>query len=132
MKKKSKILTSIASVPGIFAALLPTLTCPACWPAYAGLLSSMGIGFFNYSTYLLPISTALLILALIGLAYKAKQRHGYWPLLIGTFGSVVILVSKFVYDYEIIVYIGVGILIIASIWNALPVKTKENEHYCPR
>ena len=36
---------SLAMVPGIGAALLPKLACPACWPAYAGFLTSVGLGF---------------------------------------------------------------------------------------
>jgi len=35
-----RILTSL---PGIGAALLPNATCPACWPVYAGILSSLGL-----------------------------------------------------------------------------------------
>jgi mercuric ion transport protein len=32
-------------LPAIGVAMLPKLACPACWPAYAGLLSSVGLGF---------------------------------------------------------------------------------------
>ena len=31
----------LATLPGIAVSLLPSVTCPACWPAYAGLLSSL-------------------------------------------------------------------------------------------
>lgn len=31
--------------PGIGVSLLPKLICPLCWPAYAGLLSALGLSF---------------------------------------------------------------------------------------
>jgi len=43
-----RILTSL---PGIGAALLPNATCPACWPVYAGILSSLGLGFLMTGAY---------------------------------------------------------------------------------
>jgi hypothetical protein len=33
------------ALPGVGASLFPKLACPLCWPAYAGLLSSVGLGF---------------------------------------------------------------------------------------
>ncbi len=37
--------SAIAMAPGVGLALLPKVTCPACWPAYAGVLSALGLGF---------------------------------------------------------------------------------------
>ena len=34
-----------AVIPGIGVSLMPKLICPLCWPAYAGLLSAVGLGF---------------------------------------------------------------------------------------
>jgi len=47
---------TILLLPSILIALIPKLTCPACWPAYSALLSSVGINFLNYSNYLLPLT----------------------------------------------------------------------------
>ena len=41
------------SIPGIGVALLPKLFCPLCWPLYAGIVSSVGLGFLIGTTYLL-------------------------------------------------------------------------------
>jgi hypothetical protein len=38
---------NLLAVPGIGLSLLPKIACPACWPAYAGLLSSLGLGFLG-------------------------------------------------------------------------------------
>jgi hypothetical protein len=35
----------LLATPGIGVPLLPKLMCPLCWPAYAGLLSTLGLGF---------------------------------------------------------------------------------------
>ena len=66
------------TVPGISVALLPKLACPLCWPLYSGIVSSVGLGFLISTKYLLPLTTAFLILTL-GASYHAKQRRGYGP-----------------------------------------------------
>ena len=45
----------VAVLPGVGVSLLPKLTCPMCWPAYAGLLSAVGLGFLISSQYLLGL-----------------------------------------------------------------------------
>jgi hypothetical protein len=51
---------NLLAVPGIGLSLLPKVACPACWPAYAGLLSSLGLGFLVSTAYLLPMTAAFL------------------------------------------------------------------------
>src|SRR5262245_11422434 len=63
--------------PGVGVALLPKLVCPLCWPAYAGLLSSLGLGFLVSTVYLLPLTAAFLALAVGSLAFRASRRHGF-------------------------------------------------------
>ncbi len=77
----------LLAVPGIGIALLPKLACPLCWPAYAGILSSLGLGFLISTAYLLPFTIAFLILTLAVLAFRAKQRWGYGPLGLGLVGQ---------------------------------------------
>lgn len=52
---------SLGVVPGIGVALLPNVACPACWPAYAGILGSVGLGFLMDTTWLLPLTALLLV-----------------------------------------------------------------------
>lgn len=111
-----------AMLPTIGVALLPKLTCPACWPAYAGLLSSLGIGFVDYTPYLVPFTMAFLAISLSTMIYKARSRHGYRPLLLGLVAGAVLMVGKFGYDSDIAMYIGLAILVIASLWNTWPRK----------
>lgn len=119
------VLGSLAVLPGIGAALLPALGCPACWPAYAGLLGSLGLGFVNYTPYLLPVTVVLLVIALGALGYQAVQRRAYGPVLIGLAGSLILIVGRFVYEYEPALYAGIVLLVGASVWNAWPRKICE-------
>lgn len=108
----------LAIVPGVGASLLPVLTCPACWPAYAGLLGTVGLGFLLDKASLLPIAVMLLGFALASLAYRAKSRHGYGPLGIGIVGASIALASKFTLSSNPLLYLGLALLIGASLWNS--------------
>jgi len=46
---------SLLALPSVGVSILPKLACPACWPAYAGLLTSTGLGFLISAVYLLPL-----------------------------------------------------------------------------
>ncbi len=114
---------AVVAVPGVGVSLLPKLACPACWPAYAGLLSSVGLGFLIGARYLLPLTITFLLLALAAMALRARARHGYRPLLLGLVGSLVVVLGKFVWDSRPLLYGAVGLLIVASIWNTWPQRT---------
>jgi glutaredoxin len=54
------------------------------------------------------------------LGYRASRRHGYCPLWVGLFASVVILAGKFYFEAELAAYAGVGLLVAALVWNRWP------------
>jgi hypothetical protein len=125
-------LNSLAMLPGIGASLLPVGVCPACWPAYAGLLSSFGFGLLLDTAYLLPLTALFLVLAVAALAYKAKTRKGYGPFVMGIVAAVIVFVVKFVYESDLAMYGGIAMLITASLWNAWPrKKVGGNRKTCP-
>ncbi len=111
-----------ATIPSIGVALLPKLTCPVCWPAYAAIASTLGLGFLVRAQYLFAITLAFLLVAIAALSFRARQRHGYWPALLGVGSSIVILVGKFSLNSTLALYCGVGMLMVASVWNAWPQK----------
>lgn len=110
----------LLALPGVGISVLPKLACPACWPAYAGLLSSVGLGFLISAKYLLPLPAAFLVLVLAALVFRARHRRGYGPFLIGVIAAFGVLVGKFVWSSHTIVYSTVGLLVIASLWNSWP------------
>jgi len=69
----------LTAAPGVGAALLPKVACPACWPAYAGLLSALGLGFLMETRYLLPLTIGFLALALGAIGWRARSRRGFGP-----------------------------------------------------
>lgn len=111
---------SLMTIPGLGVSLLPKLACPFCWPAYTGLLSSVGLGFLISARYLLPVTAAFLVIAVGALAFRANRRHGYWPFALGLFAAVGLLVGKFWWESNPVMYASVGVLSMVSVWNAWP------------
>ena len=109
----------LLAIPGVLASLLPALACPLCWPAYAALLSSLGLGFLTSSAYLLPLTGALLAIAVVGLGWQAKT-NGYGPLALGLVSAAVIVPGKFIVASSAMTYAGVALLMTASAWSLLP------------
>jgi hypothetical protein len=120
------------TVPALGVSILPKLACPACWPAYAALLSSIGLGFLISATYLFPMTVVLLSLALAALAFRAKQRHGCGPFLLGLVAATAVLLGKFVWESKPTMYVAFGSLVVASFWNAWPrAATTSEATNCP-
>jgi len=118
------------ALPAVGAAFLPKLACPACWPAYTALLSSFGIGFLDYTPYLMPLTIVSVVVAAAALAYRAKQRRGYKPFLFGLLAGVILLGGKFHFDSDTTMYAGLVLLVLASLWNAWP-KARAAGAPCP-
>lgn len=120
---------TIATLPGVGVSMLPKAVCPICSPAYAALLSSVGLGFLGSTTYLLPVTVALLTLAIGSLFFRASNRRGLGPFGIGLVAAVCLIVGKFWLDSPAMSYVAVGALVSASIWNAVPKRAAPN--FCP-
>jgi mercuric ion transport protein len=113
-----------AVLPTVGTALLPKLACPACWPAYTGLLGSLGLGFIDYTPYLLPLTGLFLASALAALAYRARTRRGFGPFWLGLIAGIGLVVGKFAYAGDAAMYVGIAGLVGASLWNTWPGKTR--------
>lgn len=75
---------NLLAASGIGISLLPKIACPACWPAYAGPLSSIGLSFLVPNLmYLLPLTVVFLIIAVGMLAIRVRHRRGYAPFALG-------------------------------------------------
>jgi mercuric ion transport protein len=125
-----KIIMTLPSLMVSGVVVLPVLKCPACWPLYAGVLSALGLSFADYTPFLLPVTGVLLLLSLIPLVWRAKQRWGYGPVTAGFMGAALILYGKFWLLSQPLYYVGIAILLIASIWNIWPRRNKEKCHQC--
>ena len=111
---------TVAILPGIGVSLMPKLICPLCWPAYAGLLSAVGLGFLVSARNLLVVTALFLTMAVAALAFRAPRRRGYGPAVLGTAASAGILIGKFYLESSATAYAAVVVLIAASVWNSWP------------
>ena len=110
----------LVALPGVGVSLLPKLMCPACWPAYAAVLTSVGLGFLISTTYLLPLTVLFLALAAGSIGFRASRGRGLWPFGMAVAAGAVILGGKFYLESNPITYAGIGFLIGASVWNSWP------------
>jgi len=122
--------SGLAVAPGIGAALVPTTLCPLCWPALAGVLSSLGLGFVMNGRWVLPVTIPLLVIAVGALALRAPSRRGYGPFVLGALAAATIVASKFAGDGGTWSYMGTGLLVAASVWNSWP--APRHKTHCPR
>ena len=123
----SKWKVGLLALPSVGFSMLPKFACPACWPAYAGLLTSVGLGFLISAVYLLPLTVAFLVLALGAMVFRARERHGYRPFLLGVVAAGGVLIGKFVWESNSTIYGSVGLLVAASLWNTWPRRDKPNQ-----
>jgi hypothetical protein len=100
----------------ILVALLPK--CPACWSAYAGLSSLLGLSFVVEPRYLFPLTAGLLSLAVGALAHKAQRSGGYGPCLLGVVASGGVLIGKFGIESALLMHTSVGVLVLATLWSS--------------
>lgn len=128
--RRSRV-SGFALVPGVLIALLPKVTCPACWPAYAGVLSALGLSFLLQTAWLLPLTVASLTGAVGVLAWGARRGRGIGPLALGTAAAVVAVVGKFALEIDALLYTGIAVLVIASLWNAFAKKNEPASSSCP-
>ena len=117
---------SVVSLPAVGFSLVPKVICPVCSPAYAAVVSSLGLGFLISTKYVLPLTLILLSFAVGSLGFRASSRRGLGPFWMGVAAAGGILIGKFAYDSVITTYSGVGLLVVASVWNAIPQRT-----FCP-
>lgn len=102
-----------ASFPAIGVALMPKLTCPLCFPAYAALLSALGLEFVDYTPYLLSLTTAFLSVALGVLVFQARRTGNIAALVLGAAATIIVLTGKFHFESSWLTTGGIILLIVA-------------------
>jgi hypothetical protein len=120
--RNDRIVSSLITAPAAILSILPVLSCPSCWPAYATMLSSIGLPFLMNAAWLFPITAVSLAVALGGLAFRARQRHGFGPLFLGLLAVGAILAGKFVFESNWVAYAGTSLLLGAGFWSGRPRK----------
>ncbi len=115
-----RLRNTAATVPGVGAAFLPKVVCPMCSPAYTALLSADGLPFLATARYLLPITLSFVTIAVGSLYVGAATRRGLAPFWLGIVGAAGLVSGKFWLGSTLAIFLGIALLIAASIWNAIP------------
>jgi hypothetical protein len=111
------LLGSLALVAGGLVALLPRGACPACVAAYGGFLSALGVGATARGRVLAPLTVALLLGGVAGVAFSARRHGRRGPLWATVAGSAAVLAGRFAWNVPRLVYAGAALLLLAAAWN---------------
>lgn len=109
----------LTALPAFGAALAPKLTCALCWPAYSGLLASLGVGFVDYTPWLLPAAIVSLAVFLVSLARTGRRTGRTLPLAVGLLGAAAFLGGEFALALPPLTWAGGAALVAAtglSLW----------------
>ena len=118
MKTEEATGGALSALSGVGAWLVPAWGCPVCLSAFAGTMSSLGLGFVATEAILTPLTIVLLGGALLALGFGARRRQHYGPLLLGVVSAALLVGSKFQAEQSWLGYLGLAALLAASIWNA--------------
>lgn len=108
---------SLAVIPGIFLALLPRGSCPACLAAYSSLLSALGVGALYQARLVAPLTLLFLGSGVAGTAWSSRSHGRGEPFLVALAGAASVVVGRLAWDVGPLVYAGVAMLLAASVWN---------------
>ncbi|MBI5466825.1 MAG: MerC domain-containing protein [Candidatus Kerfeldbacteria bacterium] len=118
----------LAGVAGVFSGILPVAACPACWPAYAGVLSSLGISVLGFGTGHFVLAGILLAIAMGMLVYDWKRHHNRpWPLMLGLLGCAFVVASNTYFYQPIVSYAGSASFLSAAIWNGMILRRQRTQ-----
>ena len=115
--ESSTATSSAASFLALVLAVLPSFSCPACIAAYAGLLSSAGLGFVLYEPVLQPMISVVLLTNLAALVWTARSHRSLGPLIIAAAGTLGVAGGRLFADVPLALYAGAGALFVAAAWN---------------
>lgn len=119
--KRGSWLGAVLSIPAAILGAIAAPACGACVPALAGVLSALGLGGLAINAVLQPLMAALLAVAVFGLIFQTRRSGNRWPLIPGIAGAVGIYVATFIVTSTPLKVLSIGLLVGASIWNAMPI-----------
>lgn len=102
--------------PGLGLAVLAKFSCSFCVAAYAGVLSSLGLGFAATDRGLLTLTVLLVVVGLASVAWSIRRHRSLGPLLLAAVGALVVLAGR-VRANPPALYAGTALVAAASVWN---------------
>ena len=113
---------SYPMLPAVGLAILPK--CPFCLIALA---SSVGLGYLARTWWLMPLTSLCFVAAVGSLAMRARRRHTYASLYLGLSALAIILAGKYQFNNMSLTYVGLALLVFASLWRGTS-KTKSPDN----
>lgn len=110
-------LDTLVTIPAAVLPLLPSFSCPVCIAAYAGLLSSLGLGIVLKDSVQRPAIVFFLTVTVGTVAWTSRQHRIVWPLLAVLTGSLAVIAGRLVWSIPPVVYVGVAALVVGAVWN---------------
>ncbi|MCO5166619.1 MAG: MerC family mercury resistance protein [Planctomycetes bacterium] len=110
---------ALLATPAAGLALLPSATCPLCVAAYAGALSSLGVGFMLQEQVLLPLIALFLGLTVASVAWSTRKHGRMAPLVLVLLGAACVVGGRLLASLPLLVYFGAALLVVGSFWNVL-------------
>lgn len=100
-------------IPALIVAVLPK--CPLCLAAYLSVLGFVGISPLQYGSWILPLVSFFSAVTLFIFFRQAKRTARYFLFFLSLVGLIFIPLGKFYLEYNLLTYVGAGILVISAI-----------------
>lgn len=110
-------LGAVLTVPGAVLPLLPSFTCPVCIAAYAGVLSTLGLGLVLTERVLAPLIVVFLLVGIASVARTTRSHRRPGPLLMIVAGSGAVVAGRLVWNVPAVLYVGIALVFASSLWN---------------
>lgn len=124
MKRRRPIPERLGSA----GALLAAAACPICFPKLAAVGALLGLGVLApFEVYFLWGAQLLVGLALAGQIVSFRTTGRLGPLIISVISAVLFFVSLYVFVSEILSYLGLAGILLASFWSLLDQRTRVAE-----
>ncbi len=118
----SRLTRTLALLDGLgtVGALVMAFAAPCCLPLFAMIAGAVGITALGLNEkFVLFALQGFALIALIGLASAAWRVRQFGPLILGGIGAFVLFFSFHARFSALLVYLGLGGLCVASVWNYL-------------
>ena len=110
-------LGAALTLPAAVLPLLPSFTCPVCLAAYAGVLSTLGLGFVLTESVLAPLIVVFLVVGIASVARTTRSHRRAGPLSMIVAGSGAVVAGRLVWNAPVVMYVGIALVVAASLWN---------------
>ena len=122
---EKKVSFRFTLIPAIVIGVLPK--CPFCFAAYMGILGITGLEIMPYYFWVRLSLSLLLVTAIVAMIYKARQLKTSLLLYFAIVGAALCVIGKLVIFSQLLVYVGLILIFLGSIVNALYVSSAKKK-----